>query len=121
MMGAGDRSLPPTQVGTKPEPSLAPQWAAVVNIYHSGLVSGATSYPAPLQILTLCGIILFLVLEQMQLHSYLLYDHLTLSLFTGLRVHNCMIGNASSNQVCTILQFLLYSPTLGDQAGLTAG
>ena len=52
------------QVGTKTDSSLAPQWAAVVNIYYSGLVSGATSYPAPLQILTLYGIILFLVLEQ---------------------------------------------------------
>ena len=54
----------PTQVSTTAELSLAPQWAAVVNKYHSGLVSGATSYPAPLQILTLYGIMLFLVLEQ---------------------------------------------------------
>ena len=55
---------------------------------------------------------LFLVLEQMHLHSDLLYD-LTLFFFTGLSVHSCMIGNASSNQVSTMLQFLLYSPTLG--------
>ena len=54
------------QVGTKIGQILAPQWAAVVNICRSGLVSGATPYPAPLQILTLCGIMLFLVLEQLE-------------------------------------------------------
>ena len=34
------------QVGTKIGQILAPQWAAVVNIYRSGLVSGATPYPS---------------------------------------------------------------------------
>jgi hypothetical protein len=33
----------PTQVGTTAELSLVSQWAAVVNKYDSGLVSGATS------------------------------------------------------------------------------
>ena len=64
---AGDHNLP-NQSGWYQNWTiiLAPQWAAVVNIYRSGLVSGATPYPAPLQILTLCGIMLFLVLEQLE-------------------------------------------------------
>ena len=77
------------QVGTKIGQILAPQRAAVVNIYRSGLVSGATPYPAPLQILTLCGIMLFLVLEQME--YFLLTSSSNVVSFIGLCLRNCRL------------------------------
>ena len=70
------------QVGTKIGQILAPQRAAVVNIYRSGLVSGATPYPAPLH---LCGIMLFLVLEQLEYFLVPLSSSKAVS-FTGLSV-----------------------------------
>ena len=44
-------------------------------IYHSGLVSGAISQPAPLQIFTLYGRILFLVLGHARSTQYYTYTH----------------------------------------------